>query len=143
MSIMSMWRRTCLFDQPDAKDKKWRMCLHPLIREMHEINCWLDRIKQMMPVQSRCIGIAKEVNFGCVGAVATITQSAQQPLVGDIISQQCPGWITKRWDDIRCPGVPHQQIVTLTYILLEGDSNEPIGLRSLTPGCVQILLQSG
>jgi len=27
-----------LFDQPDAKDKKGRMCLHPLIREMHEIN---------------------------------------------------------------------------------------------------------
>jgi len=78
------------------------MCSHPLIREMHEINCWLERIKQMMLVQIRCVGLAKDLNFGFVGAVATITQSAQQPLVGDIISQECPCWITKRWDDPRC-----------------------------------------
>lgn len=86
-----------LFDQPDAKDKKWRMFSYPLIRDMHEINCWLDRIKQMMLIKIRCVGLAKDLNFGFVGA--TITQSTQQPLVGDIVSQERPCWITKCWDD--------------------------------------------
>src|SRR6266487_5051417 len=130
-----------LFDQPDAKDKKWRMCLHPLIRDMHEINCWLERIKQMMLVQIRCVGLAKDLNFGFFGAVATITQSAQQPLVGDIISQECPCWITQRWDDIRCSGVPLQQILTLTDTFLEGYSNDPIGERSLTPDSIHRILK--
>src|SRR5215467_3504088 len=102
-----MGKTLFLFDQPEAKDKKGRMCSHPLIRELHEINCWLDRIKQMMLVKIGCVGLAEGLNFGFVGAVATITQSAQQPLIADIISQQYPGWITKCWDDICCPGVPH------------------------------------
>ena len=107
-----------LFDQPDAKDKKWRMFLHTLIREHPEFCCWLNRIKQMMLVQIRCVGFAKDLNFGFVGAVATITEPTQQPLVRDIISQQYPCWITKRRDDVRCPGVPLQQILILTDIFL-------------------------
>jgi len=128
-----------LFDQPEAKDKKGRMRSHPLIRDMHVINCWFERIKQMMLVKNRCVGIAKDLHFGLVGA--TISQSARQPLVGDIVSQECPCWITRCCDKIRYPVVPLQQVLTLTDIFLEGDSHEPIGERSLTPGRIQIRLK--